>query len=278
MKNTSNKMLEVKYIIAIVVSVIVVAVGIGLAIYFTIGTNDDDSNKVDCGNGLVCHNGGVCDTANGTCDCPNNWAGESCTYCAEGYSGDNCETLSKDCGGEPCLNGLCDDDGDCICNVGWQGISCNQCAFGYGPEGKCDTILNECIGGQKCLYGVCAPDGSCLCNDGWHGDACDVPDGQQVFMDGVGLTACFSVDDESEWDNQCRAVFGDTSSKNGKFATTSCNLTCKENYNRQECKLPKFLADDAYEAMKPVFVLASCVDVSADANKGILPPGYKEIN
>merc|ERR1719431_577666 len=73
--------------------------------------------------------------------------------------------LGKDCVGNPCYHGSCEDGDDeyfCICSKGWKGKNCNQ------DINECNK--SPCKNGGTCTnsYGSY----SCKCQDGWTGNNC----------------------------------------------------------------------------------------------------------
>ncbi|XP_055957085.1 uncharacterized protein LOC130012935 isoform X2 [Patella vulgata] len=64
-----------------------------------------------------------CNQSVGTCNCNNQWTGDSCQDCARGYYGSNCDKVCH------CYQSQCDQDtGVCEygCEHGWMGIRCDQ--------------------------------------------------------------------------------------------------------------------------------------------------------
>lgn len=107
------------------------------------------------------------------------FAGVSCSECAPGYFGRNCEPC--ECG----PHGTCADGrlgtGACQCKtdggVLYQGKLCDECPKGYAmPYGSenCVPCPAQCSG-----HGKCVPDSEdsveCVCDENFNGERCDKP-------------------------------------------------------------------------------------------------------
>ena len=162
------------------------------------GYHEDDDECVEdlyCVSGPPCEHGGACSEQSGMimCDCStagyasqggDNWEGEFCEICPEGYhiDGDNC--LENDV----CTDDMCGDNGQCvvvesgtavcICDTGWthavpnnETSECEQCAQGYHhPDGD----DSACVEDDECETFSCGV-GTCTENDE-GGIDCECPD------------------------------------------------------------------------------------------------------
>gem|GEM_PF-6004613 len=123
----------------------------------------------------VCSEKGVC-IAPDTCECNGNWAGATCDTCAEGWSGDDCNTTF--CNGientDPTVcsgHGECTGPDTCTCTDAWAGSPvCDTCASNFWGE--------SCTACPDCHNGTCSDgpdgDGTCSCTEGWEGDFCNI--------------------------------------------------------------------------------------------------------
>eukprot|EP00057_Strongylocentrotus_purpuratus_P022288 XP_011676762.1 PREDICTED: fibropellin-3-like [Strongylocentrotus purpuratus] len=145
----------------------------------------------ECGRGNPCLNGASCINTPGsyTCECADGYTGNNCESgiggCAAGWYGANCDLDIDECGrGNPCLNGASciNTPGSytCECADGYTGNNCESgiggCAAGwYGAN--CDLDIDECGRGNPCLNGASCINtpGSytCECADGYTGNNCE---------------------------------------------------------------------------------------------------------
>ena len=111
--------------------------------------------------------------------------------CNEGYSGEDCSELTKQCPNGCSKNGICTPNG-CKCFEGYRGTSCDivgckrnctthgtcvhnsQCVCDRGYAGlDCNTtfVCNpmNCSG-----HGVCNGPMKCACEEGWIGNDCSI--------------------------------------------------------------------------------------------------------
>ena len=117
-------------------------------------------------------NGTASCTGAATCACKSGFAGATCSACAPGMYGPQCDQTCacNATGTAACVRGT----GACVCNSGFGGTLCERCASttAYGPA--C-TLTCSC----SLLHGTCHAgplgDGTCKCNDGWQGPTCGVP-------------------------------------------------------------------------------------------------------
>ncbi|KYO48268.1 laminin subunit alpha-2 isoform B [Alligator mississippiensis] len=145
-----------------------------------------------------------CEEGSGRCHCKQNYRGESCEQCAEGYYdfplcvripiytfttpipedplaghiiggckpgffGPQCQPCQ--CYGSGVLDGDCDGKtGQCRCRAGFQGFSCDTCAVGYFHYPVCQMC--EC-NSAGVLPEICNSLGKCLCRFEVGGPQCD---------------------------------------------------------------------------------------------------------
>ncbi|XP_065345545.1 protein eyes shut [Cloeon dipterum] len=130
-------------------------------------------------------------------------------YCADGYTGSNCQTEWDECWSQPCLNGGdCFDlvaNFNCSCPEGFSGLSCEidrdeclsepcqnngtcvdgsngfecHCLPGYTGS-VCEWDISVCneTGTERCLNGGACVEGKgerfwCICAPGWGGAICE---------------------------------------------------------------------------------------------------------
>ncbi|MBN2340899.1 MAG: PPC domain-containing protein [Deltaproteobacteria bacterium] len=174
------------------------------------GNWDDATNCLECESGFhevdgycgadmfcvgnyPCEHGGSCSSDDGvvSCDCStagslflgtDNWEGEYCEICPEGYyeDGDDCVAV------ESCLSDQCGDHGTCvetangptacICDSGWDGEACEDCASGYHESADgTECVLDEICATDTCGSGNCEENAeggvTCTCPVGAHLDA-----------------------------------------------------------------------------------------------------------
>jgi hypothetical protein len=167
-----------------------------LCVIFTFLVANCGSNPAgdNCSAG-PCQNGGVCSDTGTSYSCS----------CADGYSGDACETNIDDCDPNPCQNGG-------GCSDGVNSYSC-VCADGFSGD-TCETDIDECSA-AKCVNGSCV-DGvatySCSCEPGWSGELCDV-DVDECADDTIcGDNAiCTNLPGSYQCDCNCGYIVGDGS-------------------------------------------------------------------
>lgn len=87
-------------------------------------------------NGGVCNTHGTCDEYTGQCNCQSQWSGQSCSDCATGYFGVNCQNACPGGAKSPCnSHGSCGSgvkgSGLCACTTGWAGSACDVCDSGF---------------------------------------------------------------------------------------------------------------------------------------------------
>lgn len=133
----------------------------------------------------------VCDcSVSGTTSAGNNWIGELCEICPEGYHVDGKNCLKN----ETCTASACGDNGQCVvtvegsaicvCSTGWTHENssdafsdCSECANGYHhPDGDATVcVLDEECAATTCGDGTCFENTSgtvfCVCPFGSHLDA-----------------------------------------------------------------------------------------------------------
>ncbi|XP_064298928.1 laminin subunit alpha-3 [Phalacrocorax carbo] len=179
-----------------------------------------------------------CEEGSGRCFCKQNFQGENCERCADGFydypfcvripvypftspnprdemAGDIIEggckpgyfgpqCLPCQCHGAGVLGGDCDGNtGQCRCRIGFQGFSCDTCAAGYFHYPFCQVCECNLAGAQP---QVCDFLGRCLCRSGVAGVQCDgcqpghhsFPACQECNCDAVG-----SVDNTCGPRGQC---------------------------------------------------------------------------
>lgn len=109
---------------------------------------------------------------NATCRVPPDSSKYEC-LCAEGFTGNRCETNFNDCESHPCLNG-----GHCEDRIG--GFTCDCSSTGYSGT-LCQNNIDECTRNPCQNGGICFDNyGSytCECPNGFGGENCE-----QIFND-----------------------------------------------------------------------------------------------
>uniref|UniRef100_A0A663MDS5 Laminin subunit alpha 3 n=1 Tax=Athene cunicularia TaxID=194338 RepID=A0A663MDS5_ATHCN len=130
-----------------------------------------------------------CEEGSGRCFCKQNFQGENCERCADGFYGypycvripvypspNPSDAMAGDiiacqCHGAGVLGGDCDgNSGQCRCRTGFHGFSCDTCAAGYFHYPLCQVCECNSVGTQP---EVCDFLGRCLCRSGVAGLQCD---------------------------------------------------------------------------------------------------------
>ncbi|XP_061180611.1 uncharacterized protein LOC133189226 [Saccostrea echinata] len=163
----------------------------GSCIYGCSNPNAVFLNCIVCDDGMYAFNGGCiqcghckddrpCDKRTGSCSsgCKENWTGDLCKECIDGFYDQDCSTK---CG--ECRSKICDKrNGSCLngCKTNWKEPLCLECSNGMYDQ-KCSTRCG------LCLEGFCdKKNGSCLsecklnwkeplcqeCVDGFHDEDC----------------------------------------------------------------------------------------------------------
>eukprot|EP00756_Hemistasia_phaeocysticola_P011734 Hpha_TRINITY_DN15141_c0_g7::TRINITY_DN15141_c0_g7_i1::g.128752::m.128752 len=133
-----------------------------------------------------------------TCDCVNQWTGDSCGECPSIYTGNSCSECAAGRVGYPncaecsvashCSNHATDVSANadksacaCECHPQWAGdSSCSVCTAGYAGDEctKCDNNLHfsgRCLNDYQ--MGASVDRSTCVCGacrNQWSGDSCDV--------------------------------------------------------------------------------------------------------
>ncbi|XP_061180534.1 multiple epidermal growth factor-like domains protein 10 [Saccostrea echinata] len=174
------------------------------------GTYALNGRCVQCGH---CKHDTPCDKGTGRClsGCEENWTGDLCKECVDGFYDKDC---SRKCGN--CLEGVCDKtNGTCMsgCSANWQKPLCQKCIDGFYDQ-NCSTKCGECQS-EFCDK----ENGSCLngCKTNWKEPLC------QECIDGFYDQNCSTMCGE------CREGFCDK--KNG-----NCLNGCKTNWKEPLCQ------------------------------------------
>eukprot|EP01006_Ploeotia_vitrea_P048291 TRINITY_DN67213_c8_g4_i1.p1 TRINITY_DN67213_c8_g4~~TRINITY_DN67213_c8_g4_i1.p1 ORF type:complete len:1176 (+),score=311.84 TRINITY_DN67213_c8_g4_i1:512-3529(+) len=110
-------------------------------------------------NPFVCHNGGACDTKDGTCSCADDWEVESTTKKCLTYK-PKCPLRCKN--GKKCNAAT----GACDCGSDYTGKYCQ-----YKTGGKCADLKEKaCMNGGRCVDK--GTDYECVCPAGTKGKTC----------------------------------------------------------------------------------------------------------
>ncbi|XP_010119438.1 PREDICTED: laminin subunit alpha-3, partial [Chlamydotis macqueenii] len=165
-----------------------------------------------------------CEEGSGRCFCKQNFQGENCERCADGFYGyPFCvripvysvsspnprdamagDIIACQCHGTGVLGSDCDGNtGQCRCRTGFQGFSCDTCAVGYFHYPFCLVCECNSAGTEP---EVCDFLGRCLCRPGVAGRQCDgcqpghhsFPACQECNCDAVG-----SVENTCDPRGQC---------------------------------------------------------------------------
>uniref|UniRef100_A0A8D0L0C7 Laminin subunit alpha 3 n=1 Tax=Strix occidentalis caurina TaxID=311401 RepID=A0A8D0L0C7_STROC len=124
-----------------------------------------------------------CEEGSGRCFCKQNFQGENCERCADGfYDYPFCphvpfqQTLSGDrrmceCNSAGTQPEVCDFLGRCLCRSGVAGLQCDSCQPGHHSFPACQACQCSPVGSQ---HGTCEPaSGQCECQTGVTGRQCD---------------------------------------------------------------------------------------------------------
>ncbi|XP_062584810.1 protein draper-like [Saccostrea cucullata] len=204
-----------------------------------------------------CQGDTVCEKGTGRCPsgCKENWIGDICKECADGYYDVNC---SAQCGN--CLQGFCDKkNGNCLsgCKPNWKEPLCQECTDGYYDQncsircGHCrdrfcnkktgicssgcklnwrEPLCQECVDGyygptcstqcENCREGLCdRKNGSCLsgCKINWKEPLC------QECVDGY-------------YGHNCNVICGNCREGFCEKINGSCLSGCKINWKEPLCQ------------------------------------------
>ena len=104
--------------------------------------------------------------------CQENFEGPSCTQCAPGLTGPNCDDVDQclhlNCSGNghlECTNNVHGNPPSflCTCNSGYSGRFCE----------RIDCSTNNCSGNGVCVGSASQPSSQCNCNVGFTGRVCE---------------------------------------------------------------------------------------------------------
>ncbi|XP_009072322.1 PREDICTED: laminin subunit alpha-3, partial [Acanthisitta chloris] len=132
-----------------------------------------------------------CEEGSGRCFCKQNFQGENCERCADGFYGypfcvytpvypftspiprDDVagDIIECNCDGVGSVENTCGPRGQCLCHSNYAGLRCDQCAPGYYSYPSCFPCQCSPDGSQ---HGTCEPtSGQCPCRTGITGRRCD---------------------------------------------------------------------------------------------------------
>ncbi|HYV20656.1 MAG TPA: hypothetical protein VFC25_16655 [Verrucomicrobiae bacterium] len=123
--------------------------------------------------------GGAANPCSGHGTCNEGIAGSGACICAVGYTGPACQySDATTCNG----HGTVSSNGSCVCNVGFTGPTCDACATDYYAYPACQF----CNAGITCTgHGTCTASGACACANGFAGPNCGA-----CAIDFYGYPAC----------------------------------------------------------------------------------------
>lgn len=114
--------------------------------------------------------GNLCEAENGRCPCKENFAGDFCDRCAEGYYGPDC--LPCECDPTGSVHNVCDaNTGQCLCNPSFDDKHCDSCKDGYHSYPSC--LYSNCDSKGTIEEISDKISGECLCAEGYGGSRCD---------------------------------------------------------------------------------------------------------
>uniref|UniRef100_A0A8C6ZTL4 Laminin subunit alpha 3 n=1 Tax=Nothoprocta perdicaria TaxID=30464 RepID=A0A8C6ZTL4_NOTPE len=129
-----------------------------------------------------------CEEGSGRCYCKQNFQGESCEQCADGFYGfPSCvrilftspnpsdvvasDIIECSCDARGSVPNTCGHRGQCLCHSNYAGLRCDRCAPGYYSYPSCSPCECSPHGSH---HGVCEPTvGQCECLTGFTGQQCD---------------------------------------------------------------------------------------------------------
>ncbi|XP_075600356.1 laminin subunit alpha-3 [Balearica regulorum gibbericeps] len=131
-----------------------------------------------------------CEEGSGHCFCKQNFQGESCERCADGFYGyPFCvripvhhftspnprdavagDIIVCECNLAGTQPEVCDFLGKCLCRSGVAGLQCDSCQPGHHSFPACQECNCDAVGSVE---NTCGPKGQCLCHSNYSGLRCD---------------------------------------------------------------------------------------------------------
>ncbi|XP_030366805.1 laminin subunit alpha-3 isoform X3 [Strigops habroptila] len=131
-----------------------------------------------------------CEQGSGRCFCKQNFQGENCERCADGFYGypfcvytpiypftspNPGDAMAGDiiackCNPAGTQSGVCDFLGRCLCRSGVAGLQCDGCQPGHHSFPACQECNCDAVGSVE---NTCGPRGQCLCHSNYAGLRCD---------------------------------------------------------------------------------------------------------
>eukprot|EP01050_Picozoa_sp_SAG11_P028019 SAG11_NODE_7328_length_1160_cov_1.197926_2_plen_183_part_01 len=139
---------------------------------FSTGTHDSEKCRAVWCSSEPCQNNGVCSEGDSGYDCE----------CADGFTGDSCQTDINECASSPCENdAVCAESSTtdtvlpdlytCTCEAGYEhGDDADHCQVDID-----ECLSSPCQNGGTCSTSSDAPDAhTCDCVAGTSGDTCEI--------------------------------------------------------------------------------------------------------
>uniref|UniRef100_A0A8C0I9R9 Laminin subunit alpha 3 n=1 Tax=Bubo bubo TaxID=30461 RepID=A0A8C0I9R9_BUBBB len=129
-----------------------------------------------------------CEEGSGRCFCKQNFQGENCERCADGFYGypfcvrvpvypspNPSDAMAGDiivceCNSAGTQPEVCDFLGRCLCRSGVAGLQCDSCQPGHHSFPACQECNCDAVGSME---NTCGPRGQCECQTGVTGQRCD---------------------------------------------------------------------------------------------------------
>ena len=253
-----------------------------------------------------CSGNGICESADGSCECDEGYVGPDCSLCAEGFE----RLESGDCAESACAveGDICEPGGRCVdvdggdtwnlsceCDEGYTGELCEECADGFGSvESGCAAFAcaeDSCSGNGTCSD--VEADGaftvSCACDEGFTGDDCGaLAEGYVELSDGSAvLDPCAAEDCSGNGVCSWNEVPGEGDAAATAVAMCACTL----GYAGDQCEAcdeANLFFDDEAEGLNCLLSecpescraseTGSCDDENPENNLCVCDEGYAGID
>jgi len=197
------------------------------------------------------------------CPCKDNFGGEFCDECAEGYFNFP-ECTPCECNPQTSENEVCDpENGQCRCQAQYGERTCEQCNHGFYYYPDCISCNCDAKGSVE---EICDKDqGDCICKEGYGGERCDkcedgwfgYPNCEPCECSSDGSTSSDGICEPTSGQCPCQVNFGgrkcdqctpgyynypncftcgcDSVGSNGMSCTENGVCDCKENFVGEKC-------------------------------------------